>query len=231
VSENTPPDGTTPDPAGATPTDQGTPAATDGGTTGSGATPTPVQPDPNALGDAGKAALQAERKRADAAEKRAAVLEKEKKDRELAELDEAERLKTQLADAQAAREEAEKRLRDVALSQALTTAATAAGMNADAVSLAYREVADTLTLGDDGTPQGLDDAVAQLQARYPSLFGTPGTTTPPPAANVNPGAGNQPAPTVTLPGDEAAAAAAFGMTPEQWLASKNRYGDATPDPT
>jgi hypothetical protein len=163
--------GATPVAGGATPPQ--TPAQPAAPTTGTPAEPATGYPD--GLGDAGKRALDAERARADKAEKdlKAAQARAE-------ELENASRTDQEKAIAQAKKDGAAEVL---ATAQAqvrrseVRAGLLAAGIGPNVLDLAAK--ADTfanLKVTDDGTVQGLDQAIADFKKTVPDLFKPAGPT-------------------------------------------------------
>lgn len=100
---------------------------------------------------------------------RAEAAEAKLAEHDRAKLSETERLQAELADAQAAREQAEARAQQLALSQAVTAAATKA--NAKDATLVMRALdASAVEFDSTGQPTNLDKLIAQVKKDHPILF-------------------------------------------------------------
>jgi len=161
---------------------------------------------PEDLGDAGKAALDAERKARRDAEKRAAALEKEKKEREDAELTENERLKQENEENRAKADAATAKAQNANLLAALADK----GLVGSKAKAAIR-LLDEVEFDDDDEPTNLDDAITAASATYGESQFAADAAPRPPAPRNNAGAGNQPGPEPSLRADELAMAAKIGM--------------------
>lgn len=159
--------GATPVAAGATPA-QSTPVSP----AAAPAAAAPATGDPEALGDPGKKALDAERKRAEDAEKANKALSKQ-----LEELQAASKSESEKALDAARKEgatEATTRWQNQVRRSEVRAALTAAGINAGVVDLAMK--ADdfaSLAVSDEGEVAGLDAAVEAFKKTRPSLFAAP----------------------------------------------------------
>ena len=140
------------------------------------------------LGDAGKAALDAERKARRDAEKQLKAVNAELQGFRDANKSETEKLTDRATQAEQAATEATGKLRDLLAKQAIYDAASAAGtIDAETV---YALLRDEVEVADDGTITGADKAVKALQAAKPHLFREAhqghrdaANITPPPALN------------------------------------------------
>lgn len=130
----------------------------------------PTQQQTETLGDAGKAALDAERKRAREAEKALKAAQAR-----LAELDEAGKSEAEKARAEAkaaadAATQWQQRYVAMQMRADITAAASAAGaIDPEAVFALAR---DRVEVADDGTISGVEKAIASLQKSNPRLFNT-----------------------------------------------------------
>lgn len=132
----------------------------------------PATGDADGLGDAGKKALDAERKSARDALKRAETAEKELEKLRTASLSEHEKAiaEAKAAGASEATEVANARVRKAEVRRALT----ASGIQATELELAALSPDfGGLTVGEDGEIDGLEAAVTSFKAAHPSLFGKP----------------------------------------------------------
>lgn len=173
----------------------GTDAQNAGGTaTATATTPPPATGDESKLGDAGKRALDAEREAKEAAvragkqaQTRVAELEAELKKREDADLSETEKLRKQLADAEAKSTKAEKD-RQETLSRAV--------IEREAAKLRFTDPADAWKLldaaridyGTDGTPTNARALLEDLAKAKPYLTGA-GKPAPLPGGGATPSSG------------------------------------------
>lgn len=219
---------TTPGTGDPTPDDATPPAAGDPPAGDTSGDPTPTTQPTEPLGDAGKAALDKERKARAEAEKQLRELLDWKKQQERAGLDEAERLRAEVADATAAREQAEARMRDAVLASAFQREAIAAGVNPELADLALSAIKSELDVDSDGSVIGLTAALHSLRTSRPSLFTpvTPAAPRSPGGTNPGDGQGSGGAtPPPVLSEAEAAMAKSFGMTPERWVEAKKKQPD------
>ena len=143
------------------------------------ATTTPATGDADALGDAGKRALEAERKAAKEAQRRAEAAERELETLRTATQTEGEKAITTAKREAAAEEKAkfETKLRRAEVRSALRSAGLA---NDALLELAMKsDLFATLAVDDEGRVTDLDKAVAQLKKDAPEMFAppTPGTVT------------------------------------------------------
>lgn len=105
------------------------------------------------------------------AEKKAADFERAEADRKKAELSETERLKAEKAEADARAAAAEQRAKDTLLRTRFELAATKAGAVDSEAAYKLADLSQ-VTVGEDGTVQGLDAAVEALKTSRAFLFGT-----------------------------------------------------------
>lgn len=166
-------------------TGNGTPGETPE-STAAGATPAEVEQL--------RAALKAANKEAADRRKRLEALEADEAKRKEAELSEVEKADKRAKDAEARAAQLEQRWRDGMLRSAVTIAATQAQFYdpEDAYRLADLS---QLTVDDDGTVTGVDEALRSLVKAKPHLVKTTTTTTPPPDVNAQ-NRGRQTAPSV-----------------------------------
>jgi hypothetical protein len=159
------------------------------------------------LGAGGEAALKAERKLRQAAEKTARETKARLDALEAEKLSDTEKLQKRADDAEAALQAANTRVRDANLTQALAAA-----------GVAHPKAAARLLDGvefDDAShePTNLDDALKAAKASYGDEMFKPARTPP---AGINPGAGAGGGDGPVLTAEELAAAKGQGMTPDEW---------------
>lgn len=132
---------------------------------------TPAEQTPEPLGEAGKAALQAERKARRDAEKSTKDLQDRLAKFEEANQTEAEKFATRTQQAEERAGKAESLYRDLLTRQAITDAAIAAKtIDAETVyELAKKEI----EVDDDGTVSGVKKAIDRLVKDKPHLFANP----------------------------------------------------------
>lgn len=174
--------------------------------------------DAAALGDAGKAALAAERKARKDAEKAAREAQAKLKEREDADLSETEKLKKQVEEANGKVSSATEKLRRANLLTALGDAGLVGARAKAAVRLLDVE------FDDDDEPTNLKDAIKAATAEYGEDMFKAATAKKKPGGS-DAGDGNEDREGPTLTADELAAAKAAGMTPEQYEAFKNPQPD------
>jgi hypothetical protein len=168
----------------------------------------PPKDDP-ALGASGEAALKAERKLRQAAEKTARETKARLDALEAEKLTETEREKKRADTAEAELTEARKLVRAANLTQALAAAGVAHP------KAAARLLDDVVFDDASHEPTNLDDALKAAKAAYGDEMFKPARTPP---ANVNPGAGAGGGDGPVLTAEELAAAKGQGMTPDEWAA-------------
>lgn len=170
------------------------------------------------LGDKGKAAINAERKRAREEKKRADAAEKKLKDREDADADETEKAKKRADEAESKVSTATDKLRKANLITALADE----GLTGSKAKAAAR-LLDDLEYDDDDEPTNLQDAIKAATAEYgEEMF--KGAKPKPKPSNIDGGAGSEDRDGPKLTADELAAAKAAGMTPEEYVT----YSDLHP---
>jgi len=180
----TPPAGATPVEAGATPAQTAAPT---------NAAPEPATGDPEALGDAGKRALDLMKSERDAAVKAAKAAEKERD--ELKSRTQTDQEKAVDAARKEGATEALTRANERIRRSEVRAALTAAGVNPALLDLAPRgDEFSALKVDDDGEVEGLTAAVEAFKTKMPDLFksgprpdfgGGPRGTTPTSAPSMN----------------------------------------------
>jgi hypothetical protein len=174
MTDQTTPAGAMPVAGGATPPQTPpAPPAADPLTT----SPTPATGDPDALGDAGKRALDAMKAEREAAKERAKAAEKALADLQAATLSDSEKAIAEAKKAGGAEVLAKVTAR---IRQAEARAALiAAGAQASLVDLAVRADEFTaLKVSDDGEIEGLEAAIAAFQKAHPDIFTKPAKPAP-----------------------------------------------------
>jgi hypothetical protein len=168
------------------------------------------------LGDAGKAALDQERKARRDAEKRAKDVEARLKKFEDDQLSEQEKAVKRAADAEGKVAQAEQRLRTANLIAELARPEHGI-VNAKAAA----KLIDGVEYDDDGEPTNLDTLLPAFLDENPYLKTTAAVADPKPVGTgANAGAGTQGAKPPDLTADELAYAAKHGMTPERYAQMK-----------
>jgi hypothetical protein len=141
------------------------------------------------LGDAGKRAIDAERAKATAADKRAKAAEAELEKLRTATLSDTEKAIDQAKKDGAA--EVLTRIHGQVRRSEVRTALISAGLTPSLLSLAAKsDEFEALKVSDDGEVEGLDDAVAGFKKAHADLFGKPGI---PGSFDTGTGAGGRPA--------------------------------------
>jgi hypothetical protein len=194
--------------AGATPA---VPGATPGQTAGTEpATPVPATGTDEALGDTGKRALEAERKAAREAQRRAEAAEKALEDLKLAGASETEKA-IAAARKEGAAEVTERYHAQIRRSE-IKAALVGAGINGSVLDLAAKaDEFGGLKVTDDGEVEGLDQAVAAFKASRADLFKV-GTVGSPDA-----GTGGRAAPAVSFTRDQLKDAAFYAANKDAIL--------------
>lgn len=132
---------------------------------------TPAEQTPEPLGEAGKAALQAERKARREAEKFTKDLQDRLAKFEEANQTEAEKLTNRTQQAEERATQYEGRYRDLLTRQAITDEAIKAKtIDPDSV---YLHVKDAIEIDDDGNVSGVKKAIDRLVKERPHLFANP----------------------------------------------------------
>lgn len=157
-------------PAGATPVVAGaTPAQTQPPAGGAQAAPPPATGDAEALGDAGKRAIDAMKAERDAAQRAAKAAERALEELKLAGATDAEKAIAQAKADGAA--EVTSRFHDQIRRSEVKLALAAAGINHSVLDLAAKaDEFAALKVGDDGSIEGLDKALTAFRAARADLF-------------------------------------------------------------
>lgn len=165
------------------------------------------------LGDAGKAALDAERKARKDAEKAAKEAQKKLDDIEKQSLSETEKLKKEAEDGRKLAESATDKLRRANLITALADQGLAGGK-----ARAAARLLDSVEYDDDDEPTNLDDAIKAAKAEYGEDMFKGAKPKPGPTDG---GGGNDPEDGPKLTADELQMAKSFGMTAEEYAQFKS----------
>lgn len=167
------------------------------------------------LGEGGNSALQAERTARRDAERRAKAAEKALKEKEDAELSEAQKQAKRLADLEAEKATWEQERQTVYLTAAVSDLSPKLGLvDVDAVTRLLDRSA--VEFDESGRPTNAEELVRALVRSKPYLAG--GRPQPPVGTNATEGTTSGPAPVLTA--DELEAAKATGMSPERYAALK-----------
>lgn len=183
--------------------------------------------DKDALGDAGKAAISAERKKAREASKRADAAEKKLKDREVAEASEKEKAEKRAEEAESKVSAATDKLRRANLLASLAEE----GLTGAKAKAAARLLDDVEYDEATDEPTNLQDAIKAATAEYgEEMF--KGATPKPKPSKINGGDGNdadRDGPQLTAA--QLAAAKAAGMTAEEYVEFQKTKPTLPPTPT
>ncbi len=184
-------------------------------------TATPAPPDPDEPFDKDRAMalitkLREEVKDAKAAGKEAGELKRRLDEIEAAQLTEQQKLERRAEEAEARLAAADLRVRTANLVSELSKPEHGI-VNAQAAA----KLLDGVEFDDTGNPSNLTDLLPPFLESNAFLKGA---YTPPPAPNVNPGAGAAPGPPPALTADELEAAKAMNMTAEEYVAFKPTGG-------
>lgn len=176
----------------------------------------PADPKPAELGDAGKAAIDAERKARRDAEKRAKDAETKLKAKEDAELSETERLKKRADELESKADTATNKLREAKLLVALGEH----GLTGARAKAAAKLIDGVEYDADSDEPTNLQDALASAMETYGDDLFTGATPKPkPPKLDGGPGNDDRDGPSLTA--EELEMAKSFGMTAEEYAAFKD----------
>jgi hypothetical protein len=176
------------------------------------------------LGDAGKAAIAAERKAKKAAEKRAADAEKELKKLQDADADETEKAKKRAEEAESKVSAATDKLRKANLLASLAEE----GLTGAKAKAAARLLDDVEYDESTDEPTNLQDAIKAATAEYgEEMF--KGAKPKPKAPGIDGGEGNEDRDGPSLTAEQLAAAKMAGMTPEEYVNFSDR-NPKLPDP-